>query len=157
MTGSGEGLRPSGHREGVRADQLLGTMIRRSAPWAGAAGVFCLLAHLVLGGPAAGVAALLGLLLVVGFFGADLVVLRLTRDSPGALTAGALMGEYALKVVLMAALLWAIATATELDLQPTATTVVVTTVVGAIAVTVVAMRVRSFTFDFPTDQGSNRS
>lgn len=156
MTGSDDGRRASGGREGLRADQLLGTMIRRSAPWAGAAGAVCLLAYLVLGGLAAGVAALLGLLLVVGFFGADLVVLRLTRDSPGALTAGALMGEYALKVVLMAALLWAIASATEFDLQPTATTVVVTTVVGAIAVTVVAMRVRSFTFDFPADHGSNR-
>jgi hypothetical protein len=139
---------------GLRADQLLGAVVRRSVPWAGGAGVLCVLTFATLAGPAAGLAALLGLLMVVLFFGVDLVVLRLTRRAHGAVTAAALMGEYALKVVLLAAALWALATSTDLDLQPTAVTVVVTTVVGAIAVTAVAMRVRSFTFDFPADQSS---
>ena len=140
---------------GLRADQLLGTMIRRTAPWAGAAGVACLLGYLVAGGPDAGLAALLGLAMVVFFFGVDLVVLRLTRRSHGAVTAAALMAEYVAKVVLLAAALWAIATTTDLDLEPTAVTVVVTTVVGLVAVTIVASRVRSFTFDYPSDPGSS--
>jgi hypothetical protein len=141
---------------GPRADQLLGIVVRRSVPWAGAAGLLCLLTYLTLAGPSAGFAALLGLVMVVLFFGLDLVVLRLTRRAHGAVTAAALMGEYALKVVLLAAALWAIATSTDLDLQPTAVTVVVTTVVGAVAVTAVAMRVRSFTFDYPADQSPER-
>jgi hypothetical protein len=128
-------------------------MIGRSSPWAGAAGLLCLLGYLVLGGLAAGLAALLGLAMVALFFGVDLVVLRLTRRSHGAVMAAALMAEYAAKVVLLAAALWAIATSTDLDLEPTAITVVVTTVVGLIAVTIVATRVRSFTLDFPPDTG----
>src|SRR6185503_10309784 len=95
---------------GLRAEQLLGTLIRRSAPWAAAAGLLCVAGYLALDGAAAGAAALIGLGLVLVFFGVDLVVMRLTRRSPGGVTAGALMGEYVLKVVLLAAVLWGIST-----------------------------------------------
>jgi hypothetical protein len=140
---------------GLRAEELLGVIVRRSAAWVGGVGALCVLGYLVFAGTDAALAALLGVLMVAVFFGVDLVVLRLTKRSPGAVTAAALMGEYVLKVVVLAAVLWGLATSTDLDLQATAVTVVVMTVVAAVAVTVAAMRTRSFTFDFPS--GSEKS
>ena len=141
----------------IRADSLLGVMIARSTPWAAAAALLCVFAYLVVDGVDAALAALLGAGFVVFFFGVDLLVLRFTRESPGAVTAAALLGEYLIKVLVLAAALWALSQSTDLDLQPMAVTVVVTTIVGAVAVTLVAMRTRSFFFDFPSsaDTGSN--
>ena len=138
-------------QHGLRAEHLLGALIRRSTPWAGAAGAVCVVAYLLADGAAGAWAAVLGVGLVAVFFGVDIVVLRLTRGLPPGVTVGALLGEYLVKVVLLAAVLWALSTSTDLDLHATAVTVIVTTVVGAIAVTVTALRVRSFYFDFPTD------
>ena len=136
---------------GLRAEHLLGALIWRSVPWAGGAGAVCVVAYLLLAGGSAALAALLGVGLVAIFFGVDLVVLRATRGLPPGVTVGALLTEYLLKVVMLAAALWAIATSTDFDLHATAVTVVVTTVVGAAALTVTAIRIRSFYFDFPTD------
>ena len=136
-------------QRGIRAEHLLGTLIRRSTPWAGAAGAVCVVIYLILDGLGTALAAAFGVGLVVFFFGVDLLILRLTRNASPGVTVGALLVDYPLKVVLIAALLWAISTSSDLDLHATAVTVVVTTVVGAIGVTVAALRVRSFYFDFP--------
>jgi hypothetical protein len=137
---------------GLRAEHLLGALIRRSTPWAGVAGAVCVVVYLLVDGAEGGLAALLGVGLVAIFFGLDIVVLRLTRALPPGVTVGALLTEYLLKVVLLAAVLWATSTSTDIDLHATAVAVIVTTVVGAVAVTVTALRVRSFYFDFPTEQ-----
>jgi hypothetical protein len=131
----------------------LGVLIRRSAPWAAAVGLACTVGYWVVAGPSAAGAALLGLALVAVFFGIDVLVLRSTRNAQPAVTAAALMSEYVIKVVLLAALLWGLSESTDLDLQATAVTVVITTIAGIVAVTVSAMRARSFYFDFP-DRGS---
>jgi hypothetical protein len=139
---------------GIRAENLLGVMIARSTPWAAAAGAVCVVAYLVIDGLETALAALLGVGFVALFFGIDLVVLRLTRGSPGAVIAASLLSEYLVKVVLLAAALWALSESTDLDLHASAVTVVVTTVAGAIAVIVVAIRIRSYYFDFPTGSPS---
>lgn len=135
---------------GVRAESLLGVMIRRSTPWAAAAGVVCLITYSVIDGWSGALASLVGVGFVAFFFGVDLLVLRLTRGAPGGVTAAALMGEYLIKVLVMAGVLWLLSESTSLDLQVTAVTVVVTTVIWAVAVTAVALRTRSFFFDFPS-------
>lgn len=138
-------------QHGLRAEHLLGALIRRSVPWAGAVGGMCVVAYLILDGGAAALAALLGVAVVSIFFGADVLVLRLTQGAPPAVTVGALLAEYLVKVLLLAAVLWSIATSTDVDMHATAVTVIVTTVAGATAVIVAALRVRSFYFDFPTE------
>ena len=135
---------------GLRAEHLLGALIRRSVPWAGAVGGMCMLLYLIVDGVAAALAALLGVALVSIFFGVDVLVLRLTKGAPPPVTVGALLAEYLLKMLLLAAVLWSIATSTQVDMHATAVTVIVTTVAGAAAVIVTALRVRSFYFDFPT-------
>jgi hypothetical protein len=89
--------------------------------------------------------------LVAVFFGVDVAVLRLTKAALPVVTVSALLAEYVVKVLLLAAFLWSIATSTGVDMHATAVTVIVTTVAGAIAVIVSAIRVRSFYFDFPTE------
>jgi ATP synthase protein I len=138
-------------QHGLRAEHLLGTLIRRSTPWAGAAGALCVLTYLLLDGLSGALAALLGLALVAVFFGVDVAVLRLTKAALPVVTVSALLAEYVVKVLLLAAFLWSIATSTGVDMHATAVTVIVTTVAGAIAVIVSAIRVRSFYFDFPTE------
>jgi hypothetical protein len=139
-------------QRGIRAEHLLGTLIRRSTPWAGAAGALCVVIYLILDGFGTAFAAAFGVGLVVFFFGVDILILRLTRNASPGVTVGALLVDYPMKVVLIAVLLWTISTSSDLDLHAAAVTVVVTTVVGAIAVTIAALRVRSFYFDFP-DEG----
>jgi hypothetical protein len=138
---------------GIRAERLLGVLIGRSAPWAAAAGLACVVGYLIFDGPDAAGAALFGVALVAGFFGIDVLVLRLTRNAQAAVTAAALMAEYVVKVVVLAALLWGLNESTDLDLQATAVSVVITTIAGVVAVTMAAIRARSFYFDFP-DRGS---
>jgi len=143
-----------GQQPGLRAENLLGALIRRSAPWALAAGLLTALVYLVVDGLEGGLAALLGLGLVVFFFGVDIVVLALTRRAAPAVTVVALFTDYLVKVVILAAVLWSLAQSTSLDLHATAVGVVVTTVVGAGALTLAAIRTKSFYFDYPVEESA---
>jgi hypothetical protein len=112
------------------------------------------LAYLAVDGLDAGLAALLGLGLVVFFFGVDIVVFALTRRAAPAVTVAALLTDYLVKVLILAAVLWSLAQSTSLDLQATAVGVVVTTVVGAGALTLTAIRTKSFYFDYPVEESA---
>jgi ATP synthase protein I len=93
------------------------------------------------------VGAAIGLALVLVFFGTDLVVVAVSRSwSPQVLTA-VVLGEYVIKIVVLAGFIWWLDTRTAVDLHAVAVTVVVTTVAWVIALTVVAFRARSFTID----------
>ena len=94
-------------------------------------------------------AALLGVLAVAIFYLADVVVLRMTRRFHGAVTPAALLGEYVLKLLIFAWALWALDSQTDLDLTWLGLTVAVTTVTWVAAMTVAAMRTKSFFFDSP--------
>jgi hypothetical protein len=149
-------MAPKQSSRGIRAEHLLGTLIRRSTPWAGAIGALCVVVYLILDGLGAALAAALGVGLVIFFFGLDTLILRMTRRATPGFTVGVLLVNYPVKVVLIALLLWTISTSSDFDLHATAVTVVITTVAGAIAVTVAALRVRTFYFDFP-DAGDGQS
>lgn len=131
----------------VEGGALLWVMFTRAARPAAAAAVLSLVAVTVASGWRGFVGGLLGVLLVLVFFGVDLVVVALSRSwSPQVLTA-AVLGEYVIKIVAMAAFIWWLDTHTGVDLHALAVTVVVTTVAWVIALTVVAFRARSFTID----------
>jgi len=136
---------------GLRSEELAGALLRRSAPWAGTAGVITIVVFLLVDGVGAALAALAGLGLVVFFFGVDVLVLRGTRSMPPSFTALALLTEYVFKVLFIAAVLWGLSNWTSLDLHASAVAVVVTTVTGVVALTVASIRTRSFTFDLPAE------
>jgi hypothetical protein len=138
---------PSSGSDLVASPQLLGVLLLRAVPWAVAAGVVTVLVLAVADGLAAAGAGVLGLLLVVGFFGLDLLVMRWTRRSAPRVTAGLLLAGYVVKVLLLAAAVWLLANRTELDMQGVAWAVVVTTVAFVVGITVAALRTRSFSLD----------
>jgi ATP synthase protein I len=131
----------------VEGGALLGVMFTKAAVPAAAVAVLGLIAVTVASGWHGFVGGAIGVLLVVVFFGVDLVVVALSRSwSPQVLTA-VVLGEYVIKVVIMAAFIWWLDVHTAIDLHALAVTVVVTTVAWVIALTVVAFRARSFTID----------
>ena len=87
--------------------QLLGVLMRRSAPWALGAGVLSVLVLWSAGGRADLLGALLGLAIVLVFYGTDLIALWASNRLVPAATMGLFLGEYLVKVLAIAALLWA--------------------------------------------------
>ncbi|MDH4159272.1 MAG: hypothetical protein OEV62_03375 [Actinomycetota bacterium] len=141
--------------------QLLGVLMSRSAPWAVGAGALSVLVLGLAGNAADLLGALLGLAIVAVFYGTDLLVLWVSRRLVPAATMGLFLGEYLVKVLAIAALLWALRDSSAVDLQATATTVVVTTVTWVAALTTAALRTRSFVLDpaagpAKTDTGDGR-
>jgi hypothetical protein len=134
-------------RPEVEASQLQGLLLRRAAPWVVAAAASCVVVIAIVGGVEAGIGALVGALVVAVFYGTDLVVLRLVRGTPPPLAVLAFLSEYFVKVLLLAAALWALGDTETVDLQAAAITVVVTTVVVLVAVTVASLRTTSFILD----------
>ena len=135
------------HHLAVEPGALLGVMFRAAARPALAVALGCLLAVTIAWGRAGLLGGAIGVVLVLGFYGADLLVLRLTRElSPGRMTA-AVLGEYVVKILLLAALVWWLQRFTSVDLHAMAVTVVVTTVAWVVALTVTAFRARSFVID----------
>jgi hypothetical protein len=137
---------------GLRSKDLLGALLRQSAPWAALAGVLTIVVFLLVDGVGAALAALAGLGLVVFFFGVDVVVVRGTQSMPASFTALALLTAYVFKVLFLAAVLWGLSQWTSLDLHASAVTVVVTTVTGVVALTAASIRTRSFYFDGPAEE-----
>lgn len=131
----------------VASPRLLGVLLMRAIPWALAAGVVTVVVLAVASGLTAAGAGAFGLVVVVGFFGLDVAVMRVTRHSRAGLTAGLLLAGYVVKVLLLAAGVWWLATRTELDMRAVAWAVVVTTVAFVVGVTVAALRTRSFSLD----------
>jgi len=134
--------------------QLLGVLMRRSAPWALGAGVLSVLVLWSAGGRADLLGALLGLAIVLVFYGTDLIALWASNRLVPAATMGLFLGEYLVKVLAIAALLWALRDSTAVDLEATAMTVVVTTVTWVAALTTAALRTRSFVLDPAADPGA---
>jgi ATP synthase protein I len=92
----------------------------------------------------------IGVAMVLLFFGVDLVVLRMTKAlAPGQVTA-VVLGEYVAKIVLLAVLVWWLEGRSAVDLHAMAVTVVLTTVAWIIFLTVAAFRARSFVIDAPS-------
>jgi ATP synthase protein I len=131
----------------VEGGALLWVMFARAARPAALVAVLAVVGVTIASGWSGLVGGAIGVLLVLVFFGVDLVVIALSRSwSPQVLTA-AILGEYVIKIVVLAAFVWWLDTHTTVDLHALAITVVVTTVAWVIALTVVAFRARSFTID----------
>lgn len=134
-------------RDLVASPRLLGVLLRKAVPWALGAGLLTVVVLAVAQGLASAGAGLLGLLVVVAFFGVDVLAMRTTRRAQPGATAGLLLAGYVVKVLLLAALVWWLATSTSLDMRGMAWVVVVTTVAFVVGVTVAALRTRSFSLD----------
>jgi ATP synthase protein I len=95
--------------------------------------------------------AVFGLAVVLVFYGTDLLVLWVARRLAPAATMGLFLGEYLVKVLAIATVLWAMRDSSAVDLEATALTVVVTTVAWVAALTTAALRTRSFVLDPTTE------
>lgn len=101
---------------------------------------------LVAGAPGARGAAI-GAAVVVGFFGVDLLLARLTTELDPAVTFLAFLGEYAFKIVLLGLLLLGLRDRTGFSATALGVTVGVGTMTWVVALVVAATRVRTFTLD----------
>ena len=137
----------SGNGSAVQAGDLYGVMMRRAAPWALGAALACVIGYTATMGRTGFASAGLGLMIVFAFYAIDVAVLGVMRRAAPELTVLAVLIEYGVKVVALAALLWSLRDSSVVDLQATAVTVVVTTITWVIALTTVAFRSRSFVLD----------
>jgi len=136
-----------------QAADLYGIMLRRAARWAVAAGALCLGVVAVADGRDAVFGAVLGMVIVVGFFAIDVLVVSIMRRAAPELTVFAVLVEYGVKVVALAVFLWALHDNPGIDLHALAVTVVVMTVCWVVALTVEALRSRSYLLDpLPSDR-----
>lgn len=86
---------------GVEAEQAFGILLRRASLVTGIAAVVCVVVAAVWQGLGSGVSALIGGAIVIGFFGARLVVMRkVARSNPHMIMVTALL-VYTVKVVLL--------------------------------------------------------
>jgi ATP synthase protein I len=86
---------------GVQAAEAFGILLRRASAVSGAVALVCVVVAWVWQGTAAGLSALIGGAIVVGFFGARLVVMRkVTRARPQLIMLTAMV-VYSVKVVLL--------------------------------------------------------
>lgn len=86
---------------GVEAEQAFGILLRRASLVTGIAAVVCVVVAAVWQGLGAGASALVGGAIVIGFFGARLVVMRrVARSNPHMIMITALV-VYTVKVVLL--------------------------------------------------------
>lgn len=86
---------------GVQASEAFGILLRRASLISGIAALVCVVVAAVWQGIGSGVSALIGGAIVVGFFGARLVVMRrVTRSNPHLIMMTALV-LYTVKVVLL--------------------------------------------------------
>ncbi|WP_432564702.1 ATP synthase subunit I [Kineococcus sp. SYSU DK003] len=86
---------------GVQASEAFGVLLRRASLISGIAALVCVVVAAVWQGVGAGLSALLGGAIVVGFFGARLVVMRkVTEKNPHMIMLTAMV-VYSVKVVLL--------------------------------------------------------
>jgi ATP synthase protein I len=109
----------------------------------------CLVLATLLAGSEGLVGAAIGALVVVAFFGVDLVVARLTTQLSPVVTFLAFLGEYALKVVWLALLLVGLRDRDGYDPQVLGLTIGAGSVTWAAGLVVGSLRIRSFTLEAP--------
>lgn len=116
------------------------------------------LAALAIGAAVAGLAGLwaglLGGLVVVGFFGLDLLIMRLSVEWSPVATFGAVIAEYLAKLIALAVLLAAVRASTTVDAAVMGVTIGVTAVVFLSGLVVAHLRVKTFSID-PVSSGSD--
>ena len=133
--------------EAVEPGALLGVMFGSAARPALGVALLCLGGVTIAWGWSGFVGGAIGVVLVLAFYGVDLLVLRLTRSLPPSQMTAAVLSEYVVKILLLAALVWWLQGRTSVDLHAMAITVVVTTVAWVVALTATAFRARSFVLD----------
>jgi hypothetical protein len=129
----------------IEPDRLFERMVLQAGSAALLAGLACVGVALFAGAAAvAGAAA--GLAVVAVFYAVDLWIVRVSRGWDPEATRAAVLGEYVVKVVVLAAAVWWLHDQSWIDPQALAVTVVVVTVVWIVALTVSALRSRSYIF-----------
>jgi len=135
------------HRRLTSGRDLLRSLLVQALRWVVVGGVASVVVVALLSGVAAAVAAFLGVVLVVLFYGVDIVVVRVTRRRPGAVTAALLVLDYLVKVAVLAIAVWQLRLNSDLDMTSLAIGAVVTTVCFVAGLTTAAIRTPSFAID----------
>jgi ATP synthase protein I len=139
-------------RQALEGGDLLGVMFTWAARPALVVALITVVGVTIVTGWAGFVGGLVAVTIVVLFFGVDLLVLHFTKAaSPGQVSA-VVLGEYVVKILLLAVLVWWLQKQSWIDLHSMAVTVVTTTVAWIVALTVAAFRARSFVIDPPSPQ-----
>jgi hypothetical protein len=137
-------------RQPLEGGDLLAVMFTWAARWSFVVALVSVVGVTIGTGWPGFVGGVVGVTMVLLFFGVDLVVLRMTKAlSPTQVTA-VVLGEYVVKILLLAVLVWWLQSRSEVDLHAMAVTVVLTTVAWVVSLTVAAFRARSFVIDAPS-------
>lgn len=99
------------------------------------------------------VGSLVGAAIVVGFYVADLLTLRLAEMVDGQALMPLMLTQYMIKVIVLAMLLVILWDTTAFDMEAMAVTVAIATIVWTVALAVTAARAATFVVDV-TSEGS---
>jgi len=143
-----------GRREPVEPGRVPYFLFRKAAGPAVVAGVGCVVVAAVWAGAGGALGALVGAVVVLVFYGSDLVVLRIAERKEPASLMPLMMTEYLIKVVLLAFFFVVIWNTTAFSVRAMASTVAVATVVWVTALAISAARVATFSVDVSADQAT---
>jgi hypothetical protein len=122
-------------------------LFRSAAVPALAAAAVCLVVAFLGSGSTAFVGSLIGTGVVVAFYWTDLAVLRIAEKVTPTSTFALFIGEYLIKIVLLASLMFWLSDATAIDTRSLGVTVVVVALVWTVSLAIAATRVRSFVME----------
>ncbi len=134
-------------KQPLEPSELPYALFRTAAVPALAAAVVCLLMAFLASGPDALVGSLIGTAVVVAFYWTDLLVLRIAEKLPPTSTFALFIGEYLIKIMLLAILLLWLSEATAVDTRSLGVTVGVVALVWTVSLAAAAMRARAFVIE----------
>lgn len=120
-----------------------------------AAAAVCLVVALIGSGRQGFLGSLLGTAIVVAFYWTDLATLRIAERVAPKATFGLFIGEYLIKISLLAGLFASLQNVTVLDVRTMGLTIVATAIVWTISLAISATRARTFVVEgSPGPEGS---
>jgi hypothetical protein len=122
-------------------------LFRSAAGPALAAAAICLVVAYFGGGPKALVGSLIGTAVVVAFYWTDLAVLRIAEKVAPMSTFALFIGEYLIKIALLASLMLWLSGVPAVDTRSLGFTVVVVALVWTVSLVIAATRLRTFVME----------
>jgi len=122
-------------------------IFRAAAVPALAAAAICLVVAYFGSGPKALVGSVIGTGVVVAFYWTDLAVLRIAEKVAPTSTFALFIGEYLIKIMVLASLMLWLSDATAIDTRSLGVTVVVVALVWTVSLAIAATRVRAFVME----------
>jgi len=140
-------MRRNGPARPVQVGAVPYALFKRAAPFAIVASIICVFVGGIVSGKDGAVGALVGSIIVVCFYGLDLLALRLAEGLPGTALLPIMLLQYVIKVCVLAIVMSGLWDTDAFSSTAMATTVAVAVVVWTGALTVLAARVQTYSVD----------